>query len=587
MIALAAPALLVTLILFGAGPAGDRADFSYVNQSGIGTLDPSAVTWKQDIRIALNVWEGLTAYDPAPAQPIAAAAFAPTMSDDGLTYSFDIRPDARWSNGDPLTAGDFVRGWRRSLEPGTSSDYAYFLTDFVDGAAEYYAWRNEAVSRLNSLDRGSSEWRRSYDEHVNQLDERFSRVGIQAVTERRLRVRLSRPCPFFLDLCAFPTLLPIHRSIERLRVRYEQSPLTAEGLVVYDPQWTKPDYHVNDYPGLISNGPYRITDWNFKRRVRLAVNPFYREADTIACRTVDMLVYPDLNTAIMAYEAGDLDFLTETNVPYDHELARLAMTGQRRDFYNVPVFGTFYFLFNCQDVTFAGRRNPFVDARVRKAFTQAIDRRLVAEKVVARGERPADTLVPVDSIADYPRVNGLTYQPDEARRLLAEAGYPGGRGMPVIDILYNTGFQHGKICDALAEMWRAQLGVTVVPRGKEVKSFAEDRKQGRFMIARGGWYGDYADPTTFLDIFVHGNGNNDAGHNDRRFDQWLVEAAGQQDPVSRMNILARAERRLLCDNAPLLPLFQYTQLLAIKPYVSGLYPNSRLVFPFRFISVNR
>lgn len=588
-------AFFLVLVLVGSvavlvmGRSGsDRADFTYVNPSDLNTLDPASMTWNHDFRIAWNIWEGLTTHHPETTLPVEGAAFFPTVSADRCTYTFTLRADARWSNGDAVTAADFVRGWRRALEPGTAGDYACLFTDHLAGAAEYYAWRNDGVRRLTSLPRGSAAWRTVFAEQASQRGERFAEVGVGAVSSRELVVRLKRPCPYFLDLCAFPAFLPIHASIEPLRVDFEGSGLSAEGLVLYDPQWTKPDYHARGYPGLVTNGPYRVTDWQFKRRLRLGVNPHFRDAPALACRTIDMLVYRDIHAGILAYEAGEVDFLPDTSVPYDHELVRLSRTGLRPDFHCPVVFGTYFFVFNCADELFEDRPNPFVDARVRRAFALSVDKRLLAERVLGRGDPPTDTIVPPHSVVGYTSPMGLGYDPDQARWLLAEAGFPDGRGLPVIDLLFNTGFhQQEKVCDALATMWSRELGASVSTRGKDVKSFAEDRKRRRFMIARGGWYGDYADPTTFLDWFASGNGNNDAGYADPRYDALLEEAVGETDADRRLAILSLAEQRLIRETLPVLPLYGYTQLLAIKPHVRGLYPNHRLIFPFSALAVAR
>lgn len=563
-----------------------RADFAYVNPSGINTLDPAAMTWMQDYRIAINVWEGLTSYHPETAAAIDGAAYPPEVSNDGLHWTFTIRPEARWSNGDPVTAADFVRGWRRAMEPGSAGDNVYLLVDYIAGARDYYDWRNQAIESLASIPNESDEWRMRFTDHAAERDARFEQVGVRAVEPRTLDVTLRHPCVYFLDLCAMPAFVPIHESIERLRIDHQASGLSREGLVIHDPQWTKPNYHANGYPGLITNGAYRVSEWTFKRRLRLTANPFFHQRHTVRCETIDMLVYGDVNTSILAYEAGDVDFLPEMNVTYDHELARLAHSGERPDIRCPIVFGSYYYLFNCEDATFDGRPNPFIDARVRKAFALAVDRRLIAEKVVSRGDPPMGNIVPPGTIAGYEAPAGLGHDPEEARRLLAEAGYPDGRGLPVIDILYNTGFHHGKICDVMSEMWRRELGATVSPRGKETKTFAEDRKHRRFMIARAGWYGDYADPTTYLDLYTTGNGNNDSGYSDPRYDGLMRRAAGERNHEARYKILAAAERMLVRDALPLLPLYQYTQVLAIKPCVRGLHPNPRLVFPFRYLSIS-
>ncbi len=627
--------LLLIAAVVASLSAGDRdahrdesADFRYVNSTDINTLDPARMSWTPDIRVAINIWEGLTTYHPQTTQPCEGVAyFPPEVSDDGLVYTFTLRPDARWSNGDLVTAADFVRGWRRAIEPGTAADYAVFLTTFVRGADEYYHWRNSWASVSTALHRLSAGWAvdaaaakalaesdvlngqvpraataaqisalrldwaglhgASLRRHAGEMDARFAHVGIEGLDAHTLRVTLRQRCPYFLDLCAFATLLPCHRSIEYLREQVADTGLTPQGLVVYDPQWTKPDYQANGYPGLVTNGPYRLVEWTFKRRVRLEANPFYWARAAVGCPRIDMLVYGDLNSAIMAYERGDVDFLPEMGVDYDHRLVELARTGKRPDFHFPAVFGTYFYSFNCRDVTVGGRPNPFVDARVRKAFALAVDRQAISEQVVGRGDPVSLHLVPAGTIVGYTPPQAAGYDPDAARRLLAEAGYPEGRGLPVIDLLYNTGGQHGRICEAMAKMWTRHLGAAFELRGKEAKTFAEDKVRGHYMIARAGWYGDYADPTTFLDIFATDNGNNDAGFSKPAYDGLLERASRATDAGERMHLLAEAEALLVNDAFPLLPLYQYTNLMAIKPHVQGLYPNPRLTFPFRYIRIER
>ena len=662
LLAVCLVSLALVAVAITAAPGASPADFTYAASSGLNTLDPAQMSWTKDLRVAINIWEGLTAYDPKTTAPIAGAArFPPRISPDGLVYEFTIRPDARWSNGDAVTAADFVRGWRRAVEPGTAGDYAALLVENIAGLRQYYNWRNYAVSVLTALDRlaggwaidaeaaralhhavqlselpalmdhfrtperapgelydalaerlsaSDTDWRdvhRQYlRRHARACDERFAGTGIRAIDDSTLRVTLTQPCPYFLDLCAFPTFVPIHRSIEHLRERYADLPLTEQGLVVYDQQWVKPDYHARGYPGLITNGPYRLADWQFKRRLRLVRNPYHREHDRIACPTIDRMVHSDPNTAVMAYETGDVDFLPGMDVHYDHRLIQLSVSGQRPDFHNPDVLATHFYIFNCRDAEVLGRVNPFTDARVRRAFCMAVDKKLLVEKVLARGEPVSDHLVPVGLIAGYESPPALTADPVEARRLLAEAGYPDGRGLPAIDLLYNTAGVDEKTCQVLARMWREVLGARVELRGKEPKTFAEDKVNRRYAIARAGWYGDYNDPTTFLDIFRSDNGNNDAGYANRVYDD-LLEQAGRvrcadqalargdgrartprlSPATERMALLARAETILVREDCPLLPLYQHTNLMAVKPYVKGLYPNARLVFPFRYVTVKR
>ncbi len=634
--------LLTALSIYTLGSRKPRADFTYVNPSGIHTLDPSRMSWTQDFRVALNIWEGLTTWHPETLEPIEGAAlFPPDISSDGLTYVFTIRDDTRWSNGDRVTSRDFLRGWRRGLEPGTATDYTFLLADNIAGADEYVRWRREAVGELVAMKRlcdgwsinarqartiaqsrvfkelqarvgdtlrapeaEAEEWRweswiqgiaprvdwenlydRMFQKHVSELRSRFDDVGIVTRDDQTLVVRLAQPCPYFLDLIALPIFLPCHESIELLRERYRGTLITAEGLVVYDPQWTKPDYHRNNYPGLVTNGPYRLSDWTFKRRARLTVNPHHRTAKTITCRTVDMMVYDNISASIMAYEAGDVDFLPAMDVPYDHEIARLAQTGERKDFHLCHVLATYFLNFNCVSESVDGRPNPFVDPRIRRAFALAIDRERIVEKVLKRGDRVARSFVPPDTISGYQPPTGLVMDVDRARGLLAEAGYPEGVGLPAIELLYTPSDE--RVCQAMGRMWEDALGVRVELRSKESKTFAEDKASHRYMIARGNWYADYNDPMTFLDCLSTGNGNNDSGYVNPRYDAMLAEASVIRDPVKRAALLRQAEAIIVEEDLPILPILHYAAPIAIKPYVSDLYANSRLWFPFRYVTVER
>ena len=579
--------ILASVSLFALTAKEPRADFTYVNPSGIHTLDPARMSWTQDFRVALNIWEGLTTWDPKTLSPIVGAAvFPPDISPDQLVYTFTIHENARWSNGDPVTARDFIRGWRRGMEPGTATDYTFLFTDHIAGAAEYVHWRNETVAILTATPVDRPAFHESVlTSHGGDLDDRFDEVGVKALDVRTLEVRLKRPCPYFLDLTAFPTFLPCHESIELLRERNHGLPITAEGLVVYDPQWTKPDYHRNGYPGLLTNGPFMLADWTFKRRARLRVNPYFRAADRIACRTIDMLEYDNISASIMAYEAGDVDFLTDMSVPYDHEIARLSRSGERPDFHSCVLSATYFLSFNCISPTIGGRSNPFVDRRVRKAFTLTVDRERIVENVLKRGDAVAHSFVPPGAIPGYVPPGGLRRDVNEARRLLAEAGYAEGAGLGPIELLYVPNDE--LVCQALARMWEEALGVRVELRSQESKTFAEEKAHQRFMIARGNWYADYNDPTTFLDCLGIGNGNNDSGYSNPKYDELLAAASIATDPSIRSELLRKAESILVEEDCPILPILHYSTTLAIKPYVKGLQVNARLWFPFRYVTVGR
>lgn len=641
-------------------PIGPSVDFRYVNSSDIHTLDPARMSWNQDLRLGLNLWEGLLTTDPRTLLSAAGVAeFPPVVSDDGVTWTFHLLTDARWSDGSSVTAEDFIRAWRRNIEPGTAADYAFFLTDTVAGAAEYAAWRSESVAVLTALARRAQGWPldvkqnqillnspaaqpvrdalrdrargnkgttsvgavpdpppRTTDDasetdlnsidlpwpalheaalrrHAVDMEARFRGVGLEAPDPMTLVVHLRKPVAYFADLVTFPTMSPIHESIERLREGSPNpsdpaglaAPLTPEGLVTYDPQWTKPDYHARGYTGLITNGPYRLTAWAFKRGIRLEVNPFHRDAARIPCRTIEGVVIEDANAALLAYEAGDVDFIPTIETPYDHVIFQQAASGKRPDFHVCALAGVFFFNFNCQAPSVGDRPNPFTDARVRRAFCLATDRRTLVRDVLQRGDRPAGSFVPRDTIPGYDPPDGLVFDVSQARALLAEAGYPDGTGLPVVELLFNTGGGQAAVCQAVARMWELNLGARVELVGKESKTFAEDKAAGRFMIARANWYADYNDPTTFLDVLITDNGNNDSGYASTAYDRLMHEAAAERDPARRMGLLRQAETIAVEVDCPILPLFHYCGLTAIRPGVEGLHPNARLVFPFKEVSV--
>jgi len=317
----------------------------------------------------------------------------------------------------------------------------------------------------------------------------------------------------------------------------------------------------------------------------MEVNAFHRAASSVACRTIEMLVYDNLNAALTAYESGYVDFLPELGVTYDHELARLSLSGQRPDFKLCPVSATYFLNFNCASESALNRRNPMLDQRIRRALSLAVDREQIVRNVRARGDRVARSFIPPDAVRGYAPPRGLDLDRVEARRLLAEAGFPGGAGLPPIDLLYTQNDE--RVIQALARMWELELGVRVDLRCKESKTFGEDKSERRYMIARGKWYADYNDPTTFLDCLTTGNGNNDSGYSNPAYDALLQQADRTIDRDARVALLSQAEAIIVEQDVPILPLFHFTEPVAIQPYVQGLYPNPRLWFSFQHVRVQR
>ena len=629
-------ALLATAWLDETAP---RADLVFVNSSEVFTLDPQRMSWLQDMRMAYALYEPLVRWNNADFSFEPAAATW-TSSQGGTVYTFTIRPQARWSTGDPVLARDYVYAWKRAILPDSAADYSN-LFFAIDGAEAFFRWRAEALAEYGArtahldadqrLEAARALW--------EETERRFAEtVGLRVFDDRTLEVRLARPLPYLLDLVSFAPFCPVHRPTvegwvldEAVAARMRQigwpyvepPPWPQRRLVRLDPEtgrleqkhgWTKARR-------LVSNGPYVLADWRYRRGMTLVRNPRYHRPDRVRSDSIRCLAYDDANTAVLAFESGAIDWLSDVSVDYQADMLeqkrayearhadRIAVgrnagqsldeilaslpapgPGERRNIHIFPTFATDFYSFNCRPELAGGRANPFADAGVRRAFVMSVDRRVIVEQVTRLGEPVLTTLVPPGSIPGYESPAGLVHQPSRARGELAAAGWKdrdgdgvpenaAGEPFPVVDLLYSTSTPRYKnISLALRDMWQRELGVRVELRGKETKFFKEDLRSGNFMIGRGGWYGDYGDPTTFLDLNRTGDGNNDRGYSHPRVDKLLARADDERDPQKRLALLAECERFLFQEEVPLLVLCQHVQVYMYEPgRLGGLSQHPRLV----------
>jgi oligopeptide transport system substrate-binding protein len=502
------------------------ADLTILNGAEPETLDPALLTGQPEMRIVIGMFEGLMRFDPRTARPIPGLAGSVDLSPDGRTYTFHLRTNLVWSTGQPITADDVLYSWIRVLNPATASDYAGQL---------YYLRNGEAFNTGKIKDP--------------------SLVGIHVLDKFTVRVELNHPTPFFLDVCALPvTYIVPRQTIEK-----------------YGDRWimAKP---------LPSSGPYELVYWRLNDKVRLKKNPRYWDAAHTRSDIIDLLPVGSPSAALNLYMNGQADIVWDKEL-VPTELVDLLL--KRADFHKFDYLGTYFIRFN---VT----RKPFDDPRVRQALALAIDKERIVTKITRAGEQPASHLVP-DGTANYLPVGGLGYDPDRARKLLAEAGYPGGRGFPRFEYMFNAAAggaaeMHQNIAIELQQMWRDELGIHMDLRQLEWKVYLNAMDHLDYSLARSSWIGDYNDPQTFLGMFTSNDGNNRTGWKSATYDALITEANEQTDLKKRAELFQQAETMLVSNQVPIIPLFFYVGINYFDTNkIQGVYENILDDHPLQYI----
>jgi oligopeptide transport system substrate-binding protein len=467
----------------------ERAEFVFDLASEPETLDPTYITDQPGGRIATALFEGLTTRNPRTLAPEPGVAYRWDISPDGRMYTFHLRP-ARWSNGSPLTAGDFLFQWRRVLAPESGARYVDLFFQ-IENAARF------ARGELTAPDS----------------------LGFAALDDSTFVVRLARPTAYFLDLCAHYPFYPTHPGTVR----------------EHGEDWIRPEH-------IVSNGPFTLVDWQLRRRIRLRKNPEYWDAAHVDLALADAVFSEQASTAFNLYAAGETDWIDSSGIP---PMIRDAVM-RRPDFHTSPYLNTFFYRLNV-------RRPPLDDRRVRQALNLAIDKQAITTHITRSGQIPATHLVP-PGLPGYVSPPGSAHDPARARALLAQAGYPGGRGFPPLELLFNTSEEQRPIAEVVQAQWQEELGIRCELRNQEWKVFLNSTRAGEYQVARGGWIGDYLDPTTFLDLWLPGNANNRTGWSDPAYTALIARAAAETDPAARAALLAAAESILL-DATPIIPLY--------------------------------
>jgi oligopeptide transport system substrate-binding protein len=521
-------ALLAAAISLVSAPAWTAQVLHRGNGAEPETLDPHLSTGVPEAHLQRDLFEGLVA-EAADGKIIPGTAERWDLSPDGLTYTFYLRSDAKWSNGDPITAQDIVYSYRRLLDPKTASKYAFMQWPMKNG---------------EKFSKGE----------VKEADA----LGVKATGERMVQITLERPTPYYLGLLAH------HASYIVPRKAIEQH---AE-------RWTRAG-------NIISNGAFTLAEWTPQDRIKLVKNPSYHDAKSVQVDEIYYYPTEDQQAELKRYRAGELDI--SYRIPVDQiGWAKQNLPNETKI---TPYFGTYYYAFNLT-------KPPFQDnLKLRQALSLAIDRDAIVEKVMRGGEVPAYDWVPPNTLnytnIELPAAKMSQAERDAlAKKLLVEAGY--GPGKPLeVELLYNTADDHRRVAIAVASMWSEKLGVTVKPLNQEWKVYLDRGSQMQFQIRRAGWIGDYNDAWTFLELLKGDIGKqNPAGYVNPKYDDLLRRSATTLDLGERAKIMGDAEKVML-EDAPIAPLFHYVSKAMVKPHVQGWAPNVQDVHPTRWMSVKK
>jgi len=513
------------------------------------TIDPAIMNGIPEANVILQLFDGLTRIDNKNL-PEAAIAKSWTISKDRKTYMFTLR-DTYWTNGMPVTAYDFEYAWKRALSPELASEYAYQL---------YYIYGGEAFNM--SVKVGTKYYVQAVDAKGNPLTKKVGdkdvpvpnmakeidpskNVGVKALNAKTLKVYLQSPTVYFLNLTAFPTLMPV-----------------CKAVVSANSKWA------NDLKTFVTNGPFKLTEWSHNDKMTFVKNPTYWDQGKVQLTKLTFYMIAENGTALSMYQSGQLD--ADANIPVS-ELPKLIASGDAKI---LPYLSTCYFPFN---VT----KKPFNDVRVRKALLLAIDRKGITQSILKGGQTPALAYVP-NGIADatpgsdFRTVGGSYYKDNDiatAKALLAQAGYPNGKGFPTFSMLYETSTTAKTLCEAIQQMWKQNLGITCTIRNEEWGVGLDDLAHLNFDVGHMWWVADYADPNTFLDMFVTNCGNNFTGWSNKSYDALITKEKATINPTARMAIMHAAEKVLMTD-APIIPIYYFTNPILLSKHIKNFYEST-------------
>jgi oligopeptide transport system substrate-binding protein len=485
-------------------------------------LDPHVITSIQDANLVMTMFEGLTSYDAQDLHPQPGVAERWESTPDGMTWTFHLRANAKWSNGETVTAGDFVYAFRRILSPGLGAEYSNMLFHLKNG---------EEYNKGKVTD--------------------FAQVGARAVDDRTLVLTLWHPLPYLPHIASHQAWFPVHRAtIEKFGKIDQRGSL-----------WTRPG-------NIVGNGPFVLAEWKPNQVIRVTKSPTYWDRDAVRLKEVNVYPIENETTEEAAFRSGQLHITAQ--VPIEKIAAYQKLPDKL--LYQETQLSTYFYRFN---VT----KPPLNDVRVRRALSMVIDRQQIVERVSKGGQEPANNLTPPNIAGFTARSKTVTDIPG-AQKLLAEAGFPGGAGFPHLELLYNTTEGHRKIAEAIQQMWRKHLGIDVGLYNQEAKVWQDTMRQMNYQIGRYAWGGDYLDPSTFLDLFETGNGNNLTGFSNAEYDGLIRQARITADNTKRYEIFQRCED-ILTAESPIAPIYFYKRNVLMRPELKGWYGNLLDLHPMK------
>lgn len=492
-------------------------EFRFTLASEPPSLDPALMTDAQSSIVAAGLYEGLTRLN-SKGEPENAIAKEIKPSEDGKVYTITLRDDVKWSNGDPVTAHDFEFAWKRALNPETASEYAYMLFYIANGE--------------------------KYNSGKGTADE----VGVKATGDYTLEVTLNSPAPYFTSLLSHYTFLPVHKATVEAKADWAAEQST-----------------------IVSNGPFKLTEWAHADKLVLEKNPDYYNADAISFDKVTISLVEDENTVYQLYETDKIDWIGAQAGSVPSDLVQQLVADKKAEI--TPVASVYYYLFN-------NNKEPFNNVKIRKAFSMSIDRQSLIDNVAQANQQPAFGLVPPSITGPggkmfrevYPDTGYFSESVEEAKKILAEGmSELGLTAFPEVTLLYNTSEGHKALAEAAVDMWRQNLGVEVKLANQEWGTFLESRKAGQFDIARSGWGADINHPINFTYDLIHSkSGNNDGKYNNPAVDKLLDDSLVAATPEESQKMMADAEKIAVSDDMGVLPTYYYTTVTMLKPGFEGV-----------------